>query len=45
MKNDPQAREELMRLGYRRVPVTVVGDQAVEGFNKAKLEQLLGLRQ
>lgn len=43
MENDPQAREELLRLGYRMVPVTLVDNQAVTGFNPRALARLLGL--
>lgn len=43
MENDPQAREELLSLGYRMVPVTLVGDKAVTGFNPRALARLLGL--
>lgn len=38
---DDQALDELMNMGYSATPVTVVDVEAVVGFNRAKLEQLL----
>lgn len=38
---DEQAFDELMQLGYSATPVTVIDGEAVVGFNRAKLEQLL----
>lgn len=38
---DPQARKELMSLGFMGVPIIMVDDEVVEGFNKTKLEELL----
>lgn len=41
---DSDARNELVRLtGQMSIPVIVVGDQVVRGFNKAALKSLLGL--
>jgi len=41
---DPQAREQLVKLtGQMSIPVIVVDDQIVQGFDKAKLRSLLGL--
>lgn len=37
------ARQELMKKGFMGVPVIYVEDEVVHGFDKAKLEQLLGL--
>lgn len=39
---DTQALDELMDLGHYATPVTLIDGQAVVGFNRAKLEQLLG---
>ena len=39
---DEQALEELMNMGYSATPVTIIDGEAVVGFNRAKLEQLLG---
>lgn len=39
---DKAAADEMVRLtGQRGVPVIVIGDQVVIGFNRARLEQLL----
>ena len=44
MLADGDARDELVRLtGQMSIPVIVVGDQVVRGFNKAALKSLLGL--
>ncbi len=39
---DEQALEELLQMGYSATPVTVIDGEAVVGFNRAKLDQLLG---
>lgn len=39
---DTQALNALMDLGHYATPVTLIDGQAVVGFNRAKLEQLLG---
>jgi glutaredoxin 3 len=39
---DPSARDELIRLtGRTTIPVIVVDDEVVVGFDRAKLESLL----
>lgn len=44
MVNDGEGREELIRrTGQTAVPVIVVGDEVVVGFDRARLSQLLGL--
>ena len=44
MLADAEAREELIRLtGQMTIPVIVVGDQVVRGFNKPQLKNLLGI--
>ncbi len=41
---DVDARDELVRLsGGMSIPVIVVGDQVVRGFNKPLLKSLLGI--
>lgn len=41
---DAQAREDLIRLtGQMAIPVIVVGDEVVRGFDKARLKTLLGI--
>ncbi len=41
ISKDMAARRELVSQGYMGVPVIIVGDQTVVGFDKEKLEQLL----
>jgi glutaredoxin-like YruB-family protein len=41
ISNDMNARKELISQGYMGVPVILVGDETVIGFDKAKLDQLL----
>lgn len=43
VRQDPEAFEELRRLGYNAVPVTVIDGEVVVGFDRGKLERLLGL--
>jgi len=38
---DDQALDELMKKGFSATPVTIIDGEAVVGFNRAKLEQLL----
>ena len=41
---DADAREDLVRLtGQMAVPVILVGDQVVHGFDKPRLRALLGI--
>jgi glutaredoxin-like protein NrdH len=42
---DDQAYEELMRLGMRTIPVTVIGEQVIRGFDPAALTAALQARQ
>lgn len=39
---DEQALNELTDRGFFATPVTLIDGEAVVGFNKARLEQLLG---
>ncbi len=43
IRADPAALKELLDKGFRATPVTLIDGQAVVGFDRAKLEQLLGL--
>ena len=44
MVEDPAAMEEVVRrTGAKAVPVAVVGDEVVVGFDRGKLQRLLGL--
>jgi glutaredoxin 3 len=40
---DQSAFDELLKLGYRATPVTVIDGEVVVGFDRGKLERLLGL--
>ncbi len=39
---DPAALAELEQLGYMTTPVTVIDGEVIVGFNRARLERLLG---
>ncbi len=41
---DATVREELLALGYRAMPVFRVGDEILVGFDRGKLERLLGVK-
>ena len=43
MENDPGARSEFEALGLRNVPVTVVGEKRVVGFNRDELSRIFDL--
>ena len=44
MAEDLEGREELLRrTGQLAVPVTVIDDEVVVGFNRPRLTELLGL--
>ena len=41
---DAESREKLIKLtGQMSIPVIVVDDEVVQGFNKSKLKSLLGI--
>lgn len=39
---DPGAVDELQALGYMTTPVTVINGSIVVGFDRTKIEELLG---
>ena len=41
---DEAALAELEKLGYMTTPVTLVDGEAVVGYDREKLQQLLGIR-
>ncbi|MBU5668720.1 glutaredoxin family protein [Peptoniphilus sp. MSJ-1] len=41
VQTDKEARNELMAMGYTGVPVIVVGDEQIVGFDKNRLDELL----
>jgi len=43
VSTDLEARKELMSKGFMGVPVIYVEDEVIQGFDKAKLDELLGL--
>ena len=40
---DPGAREELIATGLMSLPVLLIGDQKLSGFNPAKIDAALAL--
>ena len=43
IRADKSAMDELIKMGFRATPVTLIDGEAVAGFDRAKLEKLLGL--
>jgi hypothetical protein len=43
VQEDRAALQELIALGYRATPVTLIDGEAVVGFDQARIEKLLGL--
>jgi glutaredoxin len=41
VEEDSHAYTELVRSGYRTVPVTLIGTHAVRGFDEARLREAL----
>ncbi len=41
VSTDPQAKKELIAMGFMGVPIIMVDDNIIEGFNRNKLEELL----
>ena len=39
---DDKAMTDFRELGYRGTPVTVVGDEAVVGFDRTRLDEVFG---
>ncbi|WP_425539578.1 glutaredoxin family protein [Microaceticoccus formicicus] len=40
---DMEARKELMNMGHMGVPITIIDNQEIVGFDQPKLDQLLKL--
>ena len=40
---DRASRQELMAMGFKSIPVTIVDGQAIQGFDRDRLKQALGL--
>ncbi len=43
VREDQQALKELLGMGYQSTPVTLIDEDAVIGFDQARIEELLGL--
>ena len=43
IRADKSAMDELVKMGFRATPVTLIDGEAVVGFDRAKLDKLLGL--
>jgi glutaredoxin len=43
LAEDPSARDELLAMGFRAVPVIKVGNETMVGFSAPKLRRLLSL--
>ncbi len=43
IREDKAAFDELQKMGHRATPVTVINGEVVVGFDRGKLERLLGL--
>ena len=43
VSTDIEARKDLMAKGFMGVPVIYVEDEVIQGFDKARLDALLGL--
>ena len=41
IEDDDAAYDELMKLGARSVPVTVIGDTVITGFDQVRLREAL----
>ncbi|HZR99157.1 MAG TPA: hypothetical protein VFE37_10645 [Chloroflexota bacterium] len=41
MREDPAALQELLALGARATPVTVIDGEIVMGFDRTKIDELL----
>lgn len=41
--DDPDAYNELVALGYMTIPVTIIDDSVVRGFDETQLRAALGL--
>ena len=43
IREDKAAFEELVNMGHRATPVTIIDGEVVVGFDRGKLERLIGL--
>ena len=40
---DDSAYDELLALGFRTIPVTIIGDQVIKGFDAAALQTAIAV--
>lgn len=45
INQDKAARQELRDMGMASIPVTLIGDYTIQGFDREKLQEALGLKQ
>lgn len=45
INKDKEARQELRDMGMASIPVTIIGEHRIQGFDRVKLEEALGLKQ
>ncbi len=43
IREDQEAMQELIGMGYQSTPVTLIDGEAIVGFDQTKIEKLLGL--
>jgi hypothetical protein len=43
IRADKSALDELIKMGFRATPVTLIDGESVVGFDRGKIERLLGL--
>lgn len=41
VQENSQAKNELLSMGYRTVPVLIVGDEEIVGFNKSRIDRAI----
>lgn len=41
ISTDPEAKKELISMGYMGVPIIMIDEEVVVGFNKSKLDEIL----
>ena len=41
---DRASRQELLGMGFKSIPVTIIGEHVIQGFDRKKLAVALGLR-
>ena len=44
VNTDKQARQEMRDMGMASIPVTLIGDHKIQGFDREKLEEALGIK-